>query len=114
MANSIFEIVKNSILGRRFRNIGYLPRWIIFAIDVFIVFVASLITTLILYSLTGVSYGHLDMWTKHGLILFINAIFFSVYRTYAGIIRHSTFIDGVKLLVSTTTSYIALLVINFS
>lgn len=113
MANSIFEIVKNSVLGKRFRNIGYLPRWIIFAIDVFIVFVASLITTLILFTLTGVSYNYLDMWTKHGLILFVNAIFFSVYRTYAGIIRHSTFIDGVKLLVSTTTSYIALLVINF-
>jgi FlaA1/EpsC-like NDP-sugar epimerase len=52
------------------------------------------------------------MATRYGLIVLINAIFFLVYRTYAGIIRHSTFIDGVKLLVSATTSYIFLLGVN--
>jgi hypothetical protein len=41
-------------------------------------------------------------------------VFFLAYRTYAGIIRHSTFIDGVKLLISTTTSYFAMLVLNYS
>ncbi len=53
MKDSIFDILKNSILGKRFRSIGYLPRWIIFAIDVFIVFVASIITYVIIYSLNG-------------------------------------------------------------
>ena len=40
-------------------------------------------------------------------------MFFLFYRTYAGIIRHSTFIDGVKLLTSTTTSYFVLLFLNY-
>lgn len=114
MTNSIFEVIKNSVLGKRFRNIGYLPRWIIFAIDVFIVFVASIITYVIIYTLTGISYTNDNMPARYGVIILFNATFFLVYRTYAGIIRHSTFIDGVKLLVSTTTSYIALLVLNFS
>lgn len=48
------------------------------------------------------------------LVVVVNALFFLLYRTYAGIIRHSTFIDGVKLLVSTTTSYLVLLTINYS
>jgi len=113
MTNSIFEILKNSVLGQRFRNIGYLPRWIIFAIDVFIVFLASIITYVIIYSLTGISYDNLNMTARYGVIIFVNAIFFLIYRTYAGIIRHSTFIDGVKLLVSTTTSYIVLLSLNY-
>ena len=114
MSNSIFGIVKNSVLGKRFHNIGYLPRWIIFAIDVFIVLVASIITYLIIYSLSNLRYNYFGMATRYGLIILVNAIFFLVYRTYAGIIRHSTFIDGVKLLISTTTSYIFLLVVNFS
>ena len=114
MKDSIFDILKNSVLGKRFRSIGYLPRWIIFAIDVFIVFVASIITYLIIFSLTGMRYNYFGMATRYGLIILINSIFFLIYRTYSGIIRHSTFIDGVKLLTSTTTSYIFLLIINFS
>lgn len=106
--------LKNSFLGKRFSNIGYLPRWIIFSIDVSIVCIASIITYLIIYSLSDLRYNYFGMATRYGLIILINAIFFLIYRTYAGIIRHSTFIDGVKLLISTTTSYIFLLVINFS
>jgi FlaA1/EpsC-like NDP-sugar epimerase len=114
MNNSIFQIIKNSVFGKRFHNLGYLPRWIIFAIDVFIVFLSSIITYFIVYSLSKLHYNYFGMATRYGLIILINAIFFLVYRTYSGIIRHSTFIDGVKLLVSTTTSYIFLLVINFT
>ncbi len=106
--------LKNSVLGKRFRNLGYLPRWIIFAIDVFIVLVACIITYFIVYSLSDLKYNYFGMATRYGLIILINAIFFLIYRTYSGIIRHSTFIDGVKLLISTTTSYIFLLLINFS
>ncbi len=114
MTDSIFSLLKNSVLGKRFRNIGYLPRWIIFAIDVFIVFVASIITYLIIYTLTRIHYNYFGMATRYGLIILINSIFFLIYRTYSGIIRHSTFIDGVKLLTSTTTSYVSLLIINFA
>lgn len=113
MASSIFEVLKNSILGRRFRNIGYLPRWIIFAIDVFILVIASVITYLIMYSLTGVLYDFKQIVIKYGSFILVNSVFFLVYRTYSGIIRHSTFIDGVKLLISTTTSYLFLLLFNF-
>ena len=114
MSESIINVIKNSVLGKRFHSIGYLPRWIIFAIDVFIVFVASVITYFIIYSLTGLNYNYFGMVSRYGLIILINAVFFLIYRTYSGIIRLSTFIDGVKLLVSTTTSYIFLLIINFS
>ena len=113
MNHSIVSILRNSVFGKRFENLAYLPRWIIFVIDVFIVFVASVITYFIIYSLSRLEYNYFGMATRYGLIILINAIFFLIYRTYAGIIRHSTFIDGVKLLVSTTTSYISLLIINF-
>ncbi len=114
MRNTVFKALKNSVLSKRFRSIGYLPRWIIFAIDVFIILLASIITYVIIYSLSNLRYNYFGMATRYGLIIIVNAIFFLVYRTYAGIIRHSTFIDGVKLLISTSTSYLFLLLINFS
>src|SRR5690606_21523979 len=45
-------------------------------------------------------------------VILTNAAFFLIFRTYAGIIRHSTFIDGVKLLVSTTASFLFLFILN--
>lgn len=113
-ASSIIELLKGMIFGHRFKNFGYLPRWIIFAIDIFIVFVASIVTDVIIFKLTKVPFNNFNMTLRYGIIIFVNGMFFLFYRTYSGIIRHSTFIDGVKLLVSTTTSYIALLIINYS
>lgn len=114
MSNSIFKVLQNSISEKRFRNIGYLPRWIIFLIDVMIVLVASIITYIIVSSLTISFYKSLNMPIRYALIIFINSIFFLFYRTYSGIIRHSTFIDGVRLLVSTSSSFVTLLLINYS
>lgn len=113
-SGSILEYIKNFVFRPRFQNFGYLPRWIIFAIDIFIVFVASIVTDVIIFKLTKVPFNNLNMTLRYGIIILINGVFFLFYRTYSGIIRHSTFIDGVKLLVSTSTSYVALLVINYS
>jgi FlaA1/EpsC-like NDP-sugar epimerase len=112
--NSIIELLKKLVIRPRFQNFGYLPRWIIFAIDIFIVFVASIVTDVIIFKLTNTPFDNLNMTLRYGIIIFVNAMFFLFYRTYSGIIRHSTFIDGVKLLVSTSTSYVALLIINYS
>ena len=112
--DGLFAFIKNALFRERFRNFGYLPRWIIFAIDTFIVFVASIVTDVIIYKLTGRPFDNLNMTLRYGIIILVNAAFFLFYRTYSGIIRHSTFIDGVKLLVSTSSAYVALLIINYS
>lgn len=112
MSKNIFRELEMSILNKKFQNIGYLPRWIIFAIDVFIVSVACVISTYIIHSLSVSFPTSLDVISFNLIIVLVNAICFMVYRTYSGIIRHSTFIDGVKLLVSTASSYFILLGIN--
>ncbi len=45
--------------------------------------------------------------------LLINVFFFWLYRTYSGIIRHSSLIDALKLFFSQLSTFIALLVFNF-
>ncbi|MGL2964094.1 polysaccharide biosynthesis protein [Flavobacterium sp. RSB2_4_14] len=102
------------LLSKRFQNIGYLPRWIIFAIDVFIVSTACLVTYIILSSLNVIIHDVLSLPAQLGIIILINALFFIFFRTYSGIIRHSTFIDGVKLLIATSASYVTLMGINYA
>ncbi len=114
MTNPIFKTIKEAISSKRFRNIGYLPRWIIFAIDVFIVAAACVITLVIVKSLNVKSYYTISVFSQYGIVVTVNAIFFLFFKTYSGIIRHSTFIDGVKLLVATSTSYLTLMIINYS
>ena len=113
-SNSFLGITKENFFKKRFHNFGYLPRWIIFAIDVIIVFFSIIITHFIITSLNVKFYDNRNFVQSYSVVVIINALFFLLYRTYAGIIRHSTFIDGVKLLVSTTTSYFVLLIINYS
>ena len=113
-SNSFLGITKENFFKKRFHNFGYLPRWIIFAIDVVIVLFSIIITHFIITSLNVKFYDNRNFVQSYSVIVIINALFFLLYRTYAGIIRHSTFIDGVKLLVSTTTSYFVLLIVNYS
>ena len=114
MINPILKTIKQGMSSKRFRNIGYLPRWIIFAIDVIIVAVACVITFVIVRSLNVKPYDTINVFTQYGIVVVVNAIFFIFFKTYSGIIRHSTFIDGVKLLVATSTSYLSLMVYNYS
>ncbi|HNP32730.1 MAG TPA: nucleoside-diphosphate sugar epimerase/dehydratase [Flavobacterium sp.] len=113
MRDFVFKFLSKIISTKRFQSIGYLPRWIIFAIDVFIVLMACVITQIIVYSLNVKLYTTISPVSQYGIVIFINALSFRVFKTYSGIIRHSTFIDGVKLLVATTSSYLTLMVFNF-
>ena len=112
MINSVLSTIKKSGLIKKFQNIGYLPRWIIFLIDITLVSIASIINYIIIDSL-AVNFGSLfDRIERTLFVVVINAVFFLFFKTYSGIIRHSTFIDGVKLLIATTCSYVVLLSSN--
>ncbi|WP_308418846.1 polysaccharide biosynthesis protein [Flavobacterium orientale] len=100
--------------GFKLVNMGYLPRWIVLLIDVLILVLSALITYLFLSNLTMKFYTTLSWEMRNFLMIIVNIFFFSIFKTYAGIIRHSTFIDGIKLFLSTFSAFISLLVINYS
>jgi FlaA1/EpsC-like NDP-sugar epimerase len=95
-------------------NLSYLPRWIIVMIDVSVLIV-SFFFTLLIFRGTGLKY----ILTTHDVLfvssLFgVNIFFFWLFRTYSGIIRHSSYIDAVKLLFSQMSVLIVFLFFNFS
>src|SRR6476620_7014066 len=110
MHDVIFTFLRKIISTKRFQNIGYLPRWIIFAIDVFIVALACVITQIMVFSLNVTLYPTINPFLQYGFVVLVNAISFVFFRTYSGILRHSTFFIGVKLLFATTAAYLVFMI----
>lgn len=96
------------------KNFGYLPRWLVLMIDLSIVLVSGIITFFLLsgMNLEFVRQEHLFQTIVYYTV--IHLFFFRLFRTYSGIIRHSSFIDALKLFFAQFCSLAVLSVINFT
>ncbi len=94
------------------RSLNYLPRWIILSID-FTVLVTSCLFSFLLFRGTGLDFVISPFWEEFILFFLIMNVFsFWLFRTYSGIIRHSSYIDAVKLLFSQVSVLVFFLVFN--
>ena len=95
-------------------NLSYLPRWIVVMIDV-IVLVLSCFLTIMLFRGTGLNFVITPNPIKFLFLFFgVNIFFFWIFRTYSGIIRHSSYIDAVKILFSQLGVLFVFLLFNFT
>lgn len=82
-------------------DVRYLPRWIILVIDILILIISLFLSTYIIKKITQTEFiYHQNEIVVFICIVFVNVILMYIFKTYAGIIRHSTFIDLFKLLIS--------------
>lgn len=79
-------------------NIRYLPRYIIIAIDVFLIGVSTFFSFKILEKVLNHSDFIAESFAGYALIIAVSFFYMYVFKTYAGIIRHSTFYDLLNLL----------------
>lgn len=103
---SIRKALRKGIYGGdNFLNISdvrYLPRWVVLMIDIFFITLAIYLAR---YLVEKLSFSTQQIF-YHGnvvfaLIIAVSIFFMFMFRTYAGIIRHSTFIDLFKLFLAT-------------
>ena len=95
------------------KNLGYLPRWIILLIDTIIITCTAIITAKMF---AGMGIGFINgkyLYIIIPVFYFVNIFFFWIFRTYSGIIRHSSFIDAVKIFISLFATLLALFIINY-
>jgi len=96
-----------------FNNLGFLPRWLVLLLDVGIVSFSGIITY---FLLRGIKLTYIpEDYLLYGILLYftINVFFFWIFRTYSGIIRHSSFIDAVKLFFAQFSTLMTLIAVNF-
>lgn len=105
-------VLKYTPFNVSFENIGYLPRWLVMWFDIQIAALVLIIAGFITndFSLSFLTRMFLP---KFLLALSTTIIFFIIIKTYVGLIRHSSYIDAVKLFFASFLSATILFVINF-
>ena len=111
--SDFFSILTDVNFEFDFKNLAYLPRWFILLLDLGIVLVAGVITYLLFNGLrlNFIPINYLSLGI--GFYIAVNLFFFRIFRTYSGIIRHSSYIDALKLFFSQFSTFIVLLMLNF-
>jgi len=91
-----------------FFNRHSVPRWLVFAADITIVFVAFIIAYLLRFNF-GIPEDRLPVFVWQGLIATaVYGLFCIVFRSYSGLIRHTTLTDITLVFVVTTCSAVVL------
>jgi FlaA1/EpsC-like NDP-sugar epimerase len=108
---SLLIYLKSLNLKLDINNLSYLPRWVVLFLDVFIVFV-SLTSTYYLLLGVGLKFTQYNKFFILFLFGFFNIFFFWVFKTYSGIIRHSSFVDAIKIFFSQFTTAVFMVVLN--
>ena len=104
---------KKTNLYSHWVNIGYLPRWGVLLLDLFIALIAFIISYLIGDNIVGYDMNTpLPLWAQMGLVLITQCMFFVIFHTYSGILRYSTFVDTMKVSFAVGTTGILLIITN--
>ena len=93
-------------------SLRYLPRWMIFLIDIFILFISLYFAFHTLEKLTSLP-NYLPVEWKYIIIIGINIFYMYLLKTFAGIIRHSNFVDLQKIIGSSLLTFGTLLLVKY-
>jgi FlaA1/EpsC-like NDP-sugar epimerase len=95
------------------QNLKYLPRWIILSIDMAVIIFTFLFSNVIFKSV-DLSYILIDDAFKFTLFfILVNIVFFRIFRTYSGIIRHTSLTDAVRLFYAQSSVFILFVFLHF-
>jgi FlaA1/EpsC-like NDP-sugar epimerase len=98
----------------RYLSAKVLPIWTILLIDVFIIVVSCFLAYGFRYDFQSV-FGETSSLAKTILwAIFINLIFFRVFRTYSNVLRFSSFVDIMRIFVALSVSYGILMLVNLA
>ncbi len=106
--SQLLKIFSHKILKR----FGYLPRGIVFGIDISLLVLSCFLTGFVIYSLTP-NFNLQNFILKSAVAISVSSFYFLLFRTYSGLIRHSTILDAARLLLATSATAVTLLLLNF-
>lgn len=93
-------------------ELTYMPRWVIMVIDALMVILSYLLSFLLLKAANVTGHLSFPLEASLGIYTFAQILFFYIFRTHLGLIRHSNFLDAVKLFVTLIVGHSTLLVID--
>ncbi|MFT7285454.1 MAG: FlaA1/EpsC-like NDP-sugar epimerase [Nonlabens sp.] len=98
----------------QFRNLRYLPRWMVVVIDLLLVICSYHLAFLVIDDIGSNFYEVLTLLQQALFIILLYVASFFIFSTYAGLIRHSTFVDIFKIGLACATVMTVVVVVNYS
>ena len=95
-------------------NVPYFSKWIILLIDSMLSMIAFILSYLICYELQSVPVLTDAFIFKLVLHMVVTVSFFLLFKTYNGIIRYSTFMDALNILIAVVSSTLVMILINYA
>ena len=112
MEKQVNELKKSDIFSR-WTTISYLPRWIVFILDLIIISAAFGLSYLIGQNIVGYDLRQVfPLLQQATMVVIVQSLFFWLFRTYSGILRYSTFVDTVKVALSVGATGVVLISAN--
>jgi FlaA1/EpsC-like NDP-sugar epimerase len=97
---------------RVFKNHS-LPRWLVFIIDSGTVFFSFLIAYMLRYNFEVSALNISTVFRQSYLVLFVYVIFILVFKSYSGMIRHTTIRDTYKIILTNFSALAVLSLVTF-
>ena len=97
---------------RLFRNYS-LPRWLVFVIDICTVFVSFFVAYILRFNFVLDDFRKELAIPQALIVLGAYAFFMLIFKSYAGLIRQTTIKDTFNIFLTSTVSFLAVLLITF-
>ncbi|WP_294324302.1 nucleoside-diphosphate sugar epimerase/dehydratase [uncultured Chryseobacterium sp.] len=108
-----FNAIYNGDNIVKLTELRYIPRWSVILIDISIVLLSIFLSQFFLENLHVKIHFPQYILEQKLLLIGINILFMFVFKTYAGVIRHSTFFDFFKIILSSGSTLVTLIIVNF-
>ncbi|SHK42111.1 polysaccharide biosynthesis protein [Epilithonimonas mollis] len=95
-------------------DLKFLPRWVILVIDILIIIASLFVSHLLILGLDVKHYKVFPLFYVFIFLVTTNVLFMYIFKTYLGVIRHSTFVDLFKIFLANLCSIVTILFINYS
>lgn len=97
---------------RIFKNHS-LPRWLVFLIDSAVVFSSFLIAYMLRYNFEVYTFNISTAFIQALIVLIVYAIFILAFKSYSGMIRHTTIRDTYKIIITNFSALVVLFLVTF-
>lgn len=97
-----------SFINERLLRIRSLPRWFVFLFDLTCSSIALWTAFVLRFNFDLIQIGKYPVYELIGITLIINALFFYIFRVYAGIIRQTSMEDARRVVVALSCSVMVL------
>lgn len=98
-------------------DMGYLPRWGVLLLDLFLCTIAFWISAWIgsnYFDYSSDNSQILPIGQQYLVIILVQTIAFGAFNTFSGILRYSTFVDMVKVLLANLSAGVVIVLFNYA